>query len=98
MADGQIQVTFATIENAGTEVRQTANTIQSQLDDLKAGVAKIAASWTGAAQEGYQARQRIWDQKATDLHNTLNQIASALDNAHQSYTATENSNRALWEG
>ncbi|WP_035846302.1 WXG100 family type VII secretion target [Kitasatospora azatica] len=98
MADGSIKVTFATIENAGTTVRQTANTIQSQLDDLKAGVQKIAASWTGAAQEGYQARQAIWDQKAADLHTTLNQIAAALDNAHQSYTATENSNKAIWAG
>ncbi|MFE0460921.1 WXG100 family type VII secretion target [Kitasatospora sp. NPDC058965] len=94
----EIKVHFETISNAGTTVRQSATTIQQQLDDLKAGVAKIAASWTGAAQEGYQARQRIWDQKAADLHTTLLQIASALDNAHQSYTHTENSNRALWEG
>ncbi|MFE9428862.1 WXG100 family type VII secretion target [Kitasatospora sp. NPDC006697] len=99
MSDGgHIKVTFATIENAGNEVRTTANTIQSQLDDLRKGVQQIASSWSGAAQEGYQARQAIWDSKAADLHTTLNQIAAALDNAHQSYTQTEASNTAIWQG
>jgi early secretory antigenic target protein ESAT-6 len=98
MSDGHIKVTFGTIQNAGQQVRTTANTIQSQLDDLKAGVQKVAASWTGAAQEGYQQRQAIWDQKASDLHTTLNQIAAALDSAHESYTSTESANSALWAG
>ncbi|MDH6137262.1 early secretory antigenic target protein ESAT-6 [Kitasatospora sp. MAA4] len=95
-ADGHILVNFGTIENAGNEVRTTANTIQQQLDDLKAGVTRIASSWTGAAQEGYQARQATWDAKAADLHTTLNQIATALDNAHAGYTQTESSNVAIW--
>ncbi|MFF7638490.1 WXG100 family type VII secretion target [Kitasatospora sp. NPDC008050] len=98
MADGSIKVDFATIQNAGSEVRATATRVQQQLDDLKAGVTRIASSWTGAAQEGYQARQAIWDSKANDLHTTLNQIAAALDNAHQSYTQTESANTAIWNG
>ncbi|GAA1256151.1 hypothetical protein GCM10009665_53260 [Kitasatospora nipponensis] len=96
MSDGHILVTFGTIQDAGQEVRSTATRIQQQLDDLKAGVTRIASSWSGAAQEGYQARQAIWDQKAADLHSTLNQIAAALDNAHESYTSTERSNAAIW--
>lgn len=61
---GQILVNFATISQASSDVRGTANNIRQQLDDLEAGVKKIAASWEGAAQEGYQARQREWDQRA----------------------------------
>ncbi|MDH6122448.1 early secretory antigenic target protein ESAT-6 [Kitasatospora sp. GAS204A] len=98
MSDGHIKVNFSTIQDAGSEVRATAGRIQQQLDDLKAGVQRIASSWTGSAQEGYQARQATWDQKAADLHNTLNQIAAALDNAHQSYTSTENANAQIWAG
>jgi early secretory antigenic target protein ESAT-6 len=98
MSDGHIKVTFGTIQNAGQEVRTTANTIQSQLDDLKAAVQRVASSWTGSAQEGYQQRQAIWDSKAADLHTSLNQIAAALDAAHQSYTATEQSNTNMWSG
>lgn len=97
MADaGHILVHFGTIEGAGTQVRTTAATIKQQLDDLRVGVKRIADSWTGTAQEGYQARQAVWDAKAADLHATLNQIATALDNAHQSYTQTESSNVAIW--
>ncbi|MDH6113188.1 early secretory antigenic target protein ESAT-6 [Kitasatospora sp. MAP12-15] len=97
MADaGQILVNFGTIEGAGSEVRTTAATIKKQLDDLRTQVKRIADSWTGVAQEGYQARQNVWDAKAADLHSTLLQIATALDNAHANYTHTESSNVAIW--
>ncbi|MFF2630839.1 WXG100 family type VII secretion target [Kitasatospora griseola] len=96
MSDGGILVNFQTIQNAGSEVRQTAARVQGQLDDLKAGVQRIASSWQGSAQEGYQARQAQWDAKAADLQQVLSQIASALDNAAQSYQQTENQNAQLW--
>ncbi|GAA4849110.1 WXG100 family type VII secretion target [Kitasatospora terrestris] len=96
MSDGGILVNFQTISGAGTEVRQTAARIQSQLDDLKAGVQRIASAWSGAAQEGYQARQGEWDRKAADLQQVLGQIATALDNAAQSYQATEKANAGIW--
>ncbi|MFE1321810.1 WXG100 family type VII secretion target [Kitasatospora phosalacinea] len=91
-----ILVNFQTIQNASSEVRQTASRIQNQLDDLKAGVQRIASSWEGAAQQGYQARQAQWDAKAADLQEVLGRIATALDNAAQSYQQTENSNAAVW--
>ncbi|MFJ5886544.1 WXG100 family type VII secretion target [Kitasatospora cineracea] len=91
-----ILVNFQTIQNASSEVRQTASRIQNQLDDLKAGVQRIASSWEGAAQQGYQARQAQWDAKAADLQQVLARIASALDNAAQSYQQTENSNSQIW--
>ncbi|MEU3497181.1 WXG100 family type VII secretion target [Kitasatospora cineracea] len=92
-----ILVNFQTIQNASSEVRQTASRIQNQLDDLKAGVQRIASSWEGAAQQGYQARQAQWDAKAADLQEVLARIASALDNAAQSYQQTENSNSQIWQ-
>ncbi|MFB7948618.1 WXG100 family type VII secretion target [Kitasatospora phosalacinea] len=91
-----ILVNFQTIQNASSEVRQTASRIQNQLDDLKAGVQRIASSWEGAAQQGYQARQAQWDAKAADLQEVLGRIATALDNAAQSYQQTENSNATIW--
>ncbi|MFI5534589.1 WXG100 family type VII secretion target [Kitasatospora sp. NPDC051853] len=92
----QILVSFETIQNASSEVKQGATRIQSQLDDLKAGVQKIAASWSGVAQEGYQARQAIWDSSAADLQQALQQISVTLDNAAQSYQATEAKNAGIW--
>ncbi|MEU8685695.1 MULTISPECIES: WXG100 family type VII secretion target [Streptomyces] len=95
---GQILVNFATISQASSDVRGTANNIRQQLDDLEAGVKKIAASWEGAAQEGYQARQREWDQRAASLHSTLEAIAKALDQAAQNYQSTEHKNSGIWGG
>lgn len=93
---GDILVNFQTIQSASSEVRQTASRIQSQLDELKAGVQRIASSWQGSAQEGYQARQAQWDAKAADLQQVLGQIATALDNAAQSYQQTEQQNANVW--
>jgi len=94
---GHILVNFSTISNAAQEVRATAGRIESQLADLKAGVQRIAQSWEGAAQEGYQARQAQWDSSAADLHTVLTQISSALDNAAQNYQSTENKNASIWQ-
>ncbi|MDH6128582.1 WXG100 family type VII secretion target [Kitasatospora sp. GP82] len=96
MSDAHILVNFSTIQNASQEVRQTASRIQSQLEELKAGVSRIASSWQGSAQEGYQARQAQWDAKAADLQQALSQIATSLDNAAQSYQATESRNAGIW--
>lgn len=95
---GHILVNFGTLQNASAEVRSTAGRVQQQLDELKAGVQRIAASWEGKAQEGYQARQAEWDRSAADLQQVLNQIATALESAAQNYQATENRNAAIWGG
>ncbi|MGF1430754.1 WXG100 family type VII secretion target [Kitasatospora sp. LaBMicrA B282] len=95
--DGAISVNFGTIQDAGGQVRAAAGRIDHQLDELKKGVQKIAGSWSGAAKDGYNARQAIWDQKAKDLHDTLMKIADALDKAHEGYTTTESDNLKIWQ-
>ncbi|WP_431952892.1 WXG100 family type VII secretion target [Actinacidiphila sp. bgisy167] len=93
---GQILVNFQTISQAASDVRTTANNIRRQLDDLEAGVKKIAASWDGSAQEAYQAKQIEWDKRAASMHQTLEAIARALDTAAQNYQATETKNQQIW--
>ncbi|MFB6892590.1 WXG100 family type VII secretion target [Kitasatospora sp. NPDC056327] len=93
-----ILVNFETIKNASSEVRRTAQTVKHQLDELRSGVTKIAGSWEGAAQQGYQAHQTKWDDRANHLQQVLEQIAKSLDNAAESYRSTENRNATLWTG
>lgn len=93
---GQILVNFQTISQASSDVRATAGNIRTQLDELEAGVKKIAASWEGSAQEGYQQKQAEWDQRAASLHSTLEAIAKALDTAAQNYQSTESKNAGIW--
>ncbi|KPI12771.1 hypothetical protein OK074_8882 [Actinobacteria bacterium OK074] len=91
-----ILVNYATITNASTDVKSTAGRIKQQLDDLEAAVKRVANTWEGEAQEGYQRKQREWDQTAADLHATLLKIATALQSAADSYQATEKSNASTW--
>lgn len=93
---GQILVNFQTISQAAQDVRSTANNVRRQLDELEAGVKKIAASWEGSAQESYRAKQAEWDQRASSMQQTLEAIAKALDSAAQNYQATESKNTQLW--
>ncbi|WP_306323369.1 MULTISPECIES: WXG100 family type VII secretion target [unclassified Streptomyces] len=93
---GQVLVNFQTISQASQDVKSTASNVRQQLDDLEAGVKRIAASWEGSAQEGYQQKQQEWDRRAASLHQTLESIARALDTAAQNYQATESRNTSVW--
>lgn len=93
---GRILVNVQTIKQASSDVRTTAANIRSQLDELESGVKKIAASWEGAAKEGYQQRQQEWDKRAASLHSTLLSISKALDTAADNYDSTERKNAGIW--
>jgi 6 kDa early secretory antigenic target len=91
-----ILVNFQTVSTASSDVRTTANNIKSQLDDLEASVKRVANTWEGAAQEGYQQKQRQWDQTAEHLHQVLMKISTALQNSADNYQATEKANANVW--
>ncbi|MFI2612399.1 WXG100 family type VII secretion target [Kitasatospora sp. NPDC018619] len=91
-----ILVNFETVHHASEEVKASAARIDQLLNDLKGNVTRIAASWQGAAQEGYRQHQTQWDNRAGDLQKTCTQIATSLDQAAQSYKTTEDANAKLW--
>lgn len=91
-----ILVNFATVSQASSDVKATAGRIKSQLDELEAAVKRVANTWEGAAQEGYQQKQRQWDQTAQNLHETLMKIANALQNSADNYQSTEKANANVW--
>ncbi|MEU3573516.1 WXG100 family type VII secretion target [Kitasatospora sp. NPDC036755] len=91
-----ILVNFQTVHTASEEVKASAARIDHLLNDLKGNVTRIASSWQGAAQQGYQAHQAQWDARAADLQQVCTQIAGSLDKAAQSYKSTEDANAKLW--
>lgn len=91
-----ILVNFSTVTQASQDVKATAGRIKQQLDDLEAMVKRVASTWEGAAQEGYQAKQRQWDQTAKHLHEVLMKISTALQNSADNYQSTEKSNANVW--
>lgn len=91
-----ILVNFQTVSQASQDVRTTANSIKSQLDDLEAAVRRVANTWEGSAQEGYQNKQRQWDQTADHLHQVLMKISTALQSSADNYQSTEQANANVW--
>ena len=92
----EILVTFSAIQQAQADCASTAANLNGQLSDLKAYLAPMVSTWTGAAAENYNAKQRQWDQAAADLNEILGQISRALGAAGDDFQAAENSNASIW--
>ena len=96
MADGEVQVTFATIQEAAEQTGSTNRTIQTLLDDLYRQLQPIIATWTGAAAEGFQYQHQRWVAAADDLNAVLDHISSVLLESHDGYSQAESSAQQLW--
>ncbi|MFF2144680.1 WXG100 family type VII secretion target [Kitasatospora sp. NPDC058190] len=94
--DGHILVNFQTLHQASQEVQSSANKIEHMLSELRKEVTKIAQSWQGQAQQGYNAQQAKWDSAAQELKETCAKIAGSLESAAISYQQTEKQNAGLW--
>lgn len=96
MAGGEIKVTFGAIDQLAVSIDGQVRQIETQLEDLRSAITKLAQSWTGAANESFQGVQRNWNQSADDLNNVLNRIAVAVHAAHDAYQHTEQQNTNVW--
>jgi early secretory antigenic target protein ESAT-6 len=96
MADGEVLVTFATIQAAAQQTASTNQTIQRLLQDLYQQLQPIYASWSGAASEGFQYQHQRWVAAADDLNTVLQHISSVLLDSHDGYTSAESAAQQLW--
>ena len=96
MADGAVQVTFETIQDAAAQTGLTNRTIQTLLDDLYRQLQPIFSTWTGAAAAGYQYQHQQWVAAAQDLNVVLRDIATALLESHDTYGQAESAVQDLW--
>lgn len=96
MSGEGIKVTFGAINDLAGQIDAKVSAIETQLEDLRQAINKLATTWTGGTEESFRAVQNNWNQSATDLHGVLNRIAVAVHQAHDSYQATENKNAAVW--
>ncbi len=91
-----IKVTFAELGNAHTDIASSASRINSQLDDLKGYVARLAATWDGDAAMAYRQKQQEWDRAALGINDVLRKIGRAVDEANLNYQTTETANAGRW--
>jgi 6 kDa early secretory antigenic target len=96
MADGEVQVTFATIQAAAQQAASTNRTIQTLLQDLYQRLQPIFSTWSGGASEGFQYQHQRWVAAADDLNTVLQHIATVLQESHDGYSQAESAARQLW--
>ena len=93
---GQIQVTFAEVANAASQISSAAKSVDQQLDDLRSKVSSTLAGYEGDAAAQYQAAQDKWDKAAADLQAVLAAIGTAVQQAGEAYETSERQNAARW--
>ena len=94
--DGHVLVTFGAINEAAMDADSIATQIAQQLNDLKAYLAPLVATWSGQASTDFQALQAKWDGSANDLNQVLRQISQSLRTAGDNYLTTERTNSSIW--
>ncbi|MBC3762302.1 WXG100 family type VII secretion target [Quadrisphaera oryzae] len=95
MAD-QIRVTFGALDTAVGDIAAGVAAQGTRMDDLRAAIAPMVATWEGSAQAAYQGAQAKWDSAWNDLTSALTQFQTATDTSNQTYQAGENANTAAW--
>jgi WXG100 family type VII secretion target len=96
MPDSHIAVQFEALATAEQQINQCANSINSQLDELRQMLQPVVATWTGQAYENYQVQQNNWNQAQQDALQVLQGIGKVVGAAHDAYVQTEQSNARAW--
>jgi WXG100 family type VII secretion target len=96
MSDGHMLVTFGALSTAESDTRTIAGQIDATLDDLKAYLAPMVATWSGSAATEYNALQGQWDTAASELNTILRTIADAIARANENYGDAESKNTSMW--
>jgi WXG100 family type VII secretion target len=88
-AGAGFRVTAADIQAASTATRQTAEEVQSDLNDLRRYVLDVEATWQGVASNTFQVLMHDFDVNSAMLNQALTDIASGLDGNYVNYAGTE---------
>jgi WXG100 family type VII secretion target len=90
----QIQVNYAALENAQTQMQAISKTIDGRLDSLRGQLQNM--QWDGSDREAYQGYQLQWDQAVADINMILHEIGAAVGVANANYMSTEKNNAKVW--
>lgn len=93
---GEIHVQFESLATGEQGIRSNFSKLTATLDQLESDLQPMISSWSGAAQESYLVCKNQWDSAAQALAQVLNNIGTAVGQAHDNYTAAENAARSNW--
>lgn len=93
---GEIHVQFEALQAGEQGIRNNYAKLTGTLEQLESDLQPMIASWSGSAQEAYLACKKQWDDAAMALAQVLNNIGTAVGQAHENYTAAETAARSNW--
>lgn len=83
------RVTPAELLGLSQQVQTAAGQIETELAGLRARVLPIGASWSGLAQDRFQALYDDWSRSAHGLQQALGGLSQLLAHAGQTYDEVE---------
>ncbi|WP_342319046.1 WXG100 family type VII secretion target [Corynebacterium mayonis] len=92
----EIKYGFGQLSGAAQDMESAAANIAGQLNDLKAMLQPMVATWEGDAAEAYNVHQRKWDQAAEDLNTILRTIATTVEEGNSRMQAVNSAAAASW--
>ncbi|WP_062983067.1 MULTISPECIES: WXG100 family type VII secretion target [Nocardia] len=90
-AVNKISADFHAVEAGAMDIKNQAQSIMTMLDDFKSDVLKfVQDNWEeGAASEAFQELQKMWNQHAAQLNDTLNGAAQLVSTGNAELQGTD---------
>ncbi|AFM15865.1 WXG100 family type VII secretion target [Mycolicibacterium chubuense NBB4] len=88
---------FGAIEHTvRQEIHTTSARLNAALDDLRAQIAPLQATWTREAADAYRVEQARWEQAAASLNDILLRLGNAVRDGADDVAATDRSAARAW--
>jgi early secretory antigenic target protein ESAT-6 len=95
--DGNIKVTFGSLEALSGDIGRRVASIEGHLTDLRQKIADLENLWVGSASEGFQMTKNQWNTSADHLRQVLAKIQTAVMQSTDGYRDTEDRNARRWD-
>lgn len=95
--DAMLSYDFGEIEHTvRQEIHATSARLNAALDDLRAQIAPLQATWSREAAEAYRIEQARWEQAAAALNEILFSLGNAVRDGADDVAATDRAAARAW--
>ncbi|MDQ3787823.1 MAG: WXG100 family type VII secretion target [Actinomycetota bacterium] len=97
MADGNIKVSFGSLEQLAGDIHGQVAAIEGNLNDLQSQISNLEQIWEGSASGGFQSTKQQWFNSADHLRQVLAKIETAVIQSTDGYRDAEDRNTRRWD-
>jgi 6 kDa early secretory antigenic target len=97
MPEGNIKVTFSSLEALAGDIKTRVDAIEGDIEKLRSDIGKVQSEWEGGASDGFQLVKGKWEEAANNLKMVLKRIETAVITSTDGYRDMEDRNRRRWD-